>query len=102
MIKEKPQLVKGFTAATLKGWAYAAANPEEAARITVKYGVKLTYSHELAMMKESIPLLQPDKQPIGSMDPAVWSGMQTSLVKGGFMRKPIDLSKAYTTKFLAP
>jgi NitT/TauT family transport system substrate-binding protein len=102
MIKEKPQLVQGFTAATLKGWTYAAANPEEAAKITVKYGTKLTYEHELAMMKESLPLLQPDKRPIGSMDPAVWSAMQTSLVQGRFMKKPIDLSTAYTTRFLAP
>src|SRR5438105_725606 len=36
MIKEKPDLVKRFVAATLKGWNYAAANPEEAAQITVK------------------------------------------------------------------
>ena len=102
MVKEKPEVVKKFVAATLKGWAYAVAHPEEAAKITVQYGTKLTYTHELAMMKESIQLLQPDKQPIGSMNASVWSTMQESLLQGGFMKKPIELDKAYTTKFITP
>ena len=37
MLKEKPDLVKKFVAATLKGWNTAIAAPEEAAKITVKY-----------------------------------------------------------------
>ena len=51
-----------------KGWNAAMAAPEEAAKITVKYGDKLTYDHELAMMKASVPLLKPDDKPVGSMD----------------------------------
>ncbi len=65
MLKNKPNVVRNFVAATLKGWNAAIAAPEEAAKITVKYGDKLTYGHELAMMKASIPLLKPDGQPIG-------------------------------------
>ena len=62
MLKEKPELVKKFVAATLKGWNAAIAAPEEAAKITVKYGDKLTYDHELAMMKASVPLLTARQQ----------------------------------------
>ncbi len=62
MLKEKPDVVKKFVAATLKGWNAAIAAPEEAAKITVKYGDKLTYDHELAMMKASMPLLQARQQ----------------------------------------
>jgi len=102
MLNEKPEVVKNFVAATLKGWTYAAAHPEEAAKITVQYGTKLTYEHELAMMKESIPLLQPDSHPIGSMDPALWAAMQASLLQSGLMKKSVDLDKTFTTKFIAP
>jgi NitT/TauT family transport system substrate-binding protein len=102
MLQEHPDQVKRFVAATLKGWQDAVAHPDEAAQATVKQSAKLTYAHELAMMKESIPLLQPDTQPIGSMQPAAWAALQEQLIQGGFLKSPLDLSKAYTTKYLAP
>jgi len=102
MLSEKPDVVRRFVAATLKGWSYAVAHAEEAAELTVKSGAKLSYPHELAMMKESIGLLQPDSLPIGSMQAAQWTAMQDMLLKGGFLKTPIDLDRAYTTRFLAP
>ncbi len=102
MLKDKPEVVKHFVEATLKGWRYAVVHPEEAAQITVKSGDGLSYSHELAMMKESIPLLSPDKAPIGSMDLARWSALQDLLLKGGFIKQPLALEQAYTTRYLTP
>ena len=98
MLKEKPQLVKKFVAATLKGWDTAIAAPEEAAKITVKYGNKLTYDHELAMMKASVPLLQPDSKPFGYMDEAGWSSAQKLLLAAGFQKQSVDVAKAFTTQ----
>lgn len=100
VLREQPALVRRFVAATLKGWSDAVALPEDAARITVKAGNKLNYAHELAMMKESIGLLQPDKLPIGSMQPARWAALQEQLIQGGFLKAPLDLDKAYTTRFV--
>lgn len=102
MLKEKPEVVQRFVEATLKGWRHAVAHPEEAAQITVKSGNGLNYSHELAMMNESIPLLTPDKAPIGSMDPARWSALQDVLLKGGFLKRPLALEQAYTTRYTTP
>jgi NitT/TauT family transport system substrate-binding protein len=103
MLKEKPAVVRAFVAATMKGWADAIANPEEAARVTVKYGgSKLTYDHELAMMKASIPLLKPDGKPLGAMDEAGWSQVQNLLLSGKFLRAPVVIDKAYTTEFIVP
>ena len=34
MLKEQPELVKKFVAATVQGWTDAVADPEEAAQIT--------------------------------------------------------------------
>ena len=100
MLKEKPDVVRRFVTATLKGWTSAIAAPEEAAQITVKYGSKLTYGHELAMMKASLPLLQPDASPVGSMDAANWTAAQKLLVDAGFQKTPVDVSKAFTVDFL--
>jgi NitT/TauT family transport system substrate-binding protein len=100
MIKDKPDTVGKFVASTLKGWGSAIAAPEEAAKITVKFGDKLTYDHELAMMKASIPLLKPDSKPVGYMDEAAWVSAQDLLVGAGFQKARIDLSKAFTTTFM--
>lgn len=100
MIKEKPGVVRKFVAATLKGWNAAVADPKLAAKLSVKYGVKLNYAHELAQMKASIPLLKPDNKPIGTMDKAEWVSMQKLLLANGFEKKPVDVSKAFTTEFL--
>ncbi len=100
MLREKPDVVGKFVAATIKGWNAAIAAPEEAAKITVTHGDKLTYAHELAMMKASIPLLEPDAQPVGTMDAAGWTSAQKLLVSAGFQKQPVDVNKAFTTKFL--
>ena len=95
MLKEKPDVVRSFVGATLKGWNTAIAAPEEAANITVRYGDKLTYDHELAMMKASVPLLKPDDKPVGFMDVAGWSSAQKLLLSAGFQKDLVDVSNAF-------
>ena len=98
MLKDKPDVVHKFVTATLAGWNSAIAAPEEAARITLKYGDKLTYDHELAMMKASIPLLKPDAKPVGYMDEAGWSAAQKLLVGAGFQKEPVNVADAFSAK----
>ena len=95
MLKEKPDVVRNFVAATLKGWNTAIAAPEEAAKITLKYGDKLNYEHELAMVNASVPLLKPDSKPVGYMDQAGWSSAQQLLLDAGFQKGPVDIAKAF-------
>ncbi len=95
MLKERPDVVRSFVAATLKGWNTAIAAPEEAAKITIKYGDKLTYDHELAMMNASVPLLKPDGKPVGFMDADGWSSAQKLLLAAGFQKEPVDVAKAF-------
>ena len=98
MLKEKPDVAKKFVAATLKGWNTAIAEPEEAAKVTVKFGDKLTYDHELAMMQASVALLKPDDKAVGSMDEAGWSSAQELLLAAGFQKQPVDIAKVFTTQ----
>jgi NitT/TauT family transport system substrate-binding protein len=98
MLKEKPEVVGKFVAATLKGWDTALAAPEEAAKITVSSGDKLTYDHELAMMKASVALVKPDSKPVGWMDAAGWDSAQKLLLGAGFQKSPVNVVEAFSAK----
>jgi len=101
MLREKPDVVRKFVAATLKGWNDAIAHPDEAAKITVDVGgSKLSYEHELAMMKASLPLLTGEGGGLGAMDEAHWRSMQALLVEGKFLKGPVDLTQAFTVNYL--
>jgi ABC-type nitrate/sulfonate/bicarbonate transport system substrate-binding protein len=95
MLKSKPDVVRKFVAATLKGWNAAIAAPEEAAKITLKNGDKLTYEHELAMVKASVPLLKPDAKAVGFMDAVGWTSAQKLLIDAGFQKQPVDIAMAF-------
>jgi len=100
MLKEKPDVVKKFVAATIRGWADAVAEPEAAARTTVKFGNKLEYAHELAMMKASVPLIKSGKDPIGVSQPSEWETLQKMLIDADFQKTKVDVSKAFTNAVL--
>jgi NitT/TauT family transport system substrate-binding protein len=100
MIADHPETVRKFVTATIKGWEAAVAAPEEAARVTLKYGDKLTLPHELAMMQATSPLLTPEGKPIGWMDAAAWSATQKLLVEAEFQKQPVEVAKAFTMQFL--
>jgi len=96
MLKEKPETVRKFVAATVHGWADAVSDPEAAAHVTVKFGNKLEYGHELAMMKASVPLIKSGKDAIGVSRQSDWEDLQKMLIDAGFQKTAVDVSKAYT------
>jgi ABC-type nitrate/sulfonate/bicarbonate transport system substrate-binding protein len=100
MIRDKPDLVERFVAATIEGWDYAVAHQDEAVRFTLKQSDKLKTDHEAAMMKASVPHLKPDEKPIGSMEKAKWEEIQALLLDAGFTKKPVNIDSAFTTRFL--
>ena len=72
---ENPETVKAFLYASLKGWEYAVANPEEAAEIVYKYGSSVSPEHQAYMAKEVAKLVNTDMSgatvtEIGKMDDA--------------------------------
>jgi len=96
LLAEKPDLVRKFVAATIHGWSDAVNEPEAAAHITVKFGNKLEYAHELAMMKASIVLIKAGKDAIGVSKQSEWEGIQKMLIDAAFQKTAVDVSKAYT------
>jgi len=61
-----------FLKAVVKGWIYAAENPEAAAETTVAAGSGWGPSHELWMVNETNKLIWPAANGIGVIDEAAW------------------------------
>ncbi len=55
-----PNTVKAFIYASMKGWEYACANPEEAAEIVYKYGSSVSSEHQAYMAGEVKKLVETD------------------------------------------
>ena len=58
--KKNPNTVKAFLYASMKGWAYAVENPEEAAQIVFDAGSSVSSDHQLYMAKEVAKLVTTD------------------------------------------
>ncbi len=61
-----------FLKAVVKGWIYAAENPEQASEITIAAGSGWGPSHELWMVNETNKLIWPSPNGIGVIDEAAW------------------------------
>ncbi len=70
---ENPNTVAAFLYASLKGWEYAVANPDEAAEICYEYGSSVSPDHQKYMATEVAKLVNTDMSGnsvsvIGNMD----------------------------------
>lgn len=84
-----PNTVKAFLYASMKGWAYACENPEEAAEIVYKYGSSVSADHQAYMADEVKKLVETDMNgntvtDLGNMDEDA-------------MQQTLDLAKQYIT-----
>ncbi|MEA5083922.1 MAG: ABC transporter substrate-binding protein [Lachnospiraceae bacterium] len=82
-----PTTVKAFLYASIKGWDYAAKNPEEAAQICFEYGSSVSEDHQKYMASEVKKLVETDMSgkpvsSLGNMDETA-------------MNQTLDLAKQY-------
>jgi NitT/TauT family transport system substrate-binding protein len=73
-----------FVKATMKGWAYAVENPEEAAGIVLDNDASgaQTEAHQLRMMQEVAKLISTEEGNIGKLDPAAYERTVSVLMAG--------------------
>lgn len=103
MIKENPQIVQNFISATIKGYEYALANPEEGVQATLKLesGLgQLSEEHQRRTMAVQTPLIFSGKTPIGWMEDEIWEQGTQILLDQRILQGPVDFSEAYTNQFL--
>lgn len=73
-LSEYPQRVKAFREASLRGWAYALAHPEEAIDVILAHYSKLkTRDHLRFEAAATRKLMVPELLEIGHMNPARWT-----------------------------
>lgn len=95
-----------FLTATLKGWAYARDNPQEAADIVTAAGSTLGTSHQLWMANEVNKLIWPSTTGgIGLVDPAAWDktvelAMSTKNETGSTIITEAPPESAYTSEYV--
>ena len=85
--KENPNTVKAFIYASMKGWEYACAHPDEAAQIVFKNGSSVSADHQAYMASEVKKLVETDTTgaavtQYGNMDEKA-------------MQQTLDLAKKY-------
>lgn len=101
LIKQNPDLVRRFVRASLKGWNWAVAYPNEAAVLALRYDPKLVASHEIKMMQMSLPFIYTSQTSIGGMDSGTWKNMEEILSPhSGSIGAPAPLENIFTTEFL--
>jgi len=72
-LQEHPKIVAAFREATLRGWEYAMAHPEEMADLIIaRFGNRKSKAQLLFEYEQMIPLLRPDFVAIGYMYPGRW------------------------------
>jgi NitT/TauT family transport system substrate-binding protein len=70
--EEYAETTVAFLKAVIKGWLFAAENPEQASEITIAAGSGWGPSHELWMVNETNKLIWPSPNGIGVIDEAAW------------------------------
>lgn len=99
-LKNKPETVKKFLAATEKGYGYAIQNPKESAAILKKYAP----DYPLEMLEVSQTYLagkySEDAKRWGEMKDEVWDRYTDFMVEYGVIDKAIPASGCYTNEFL--
>jgi len=100
MIKEKPDIVRRFMKATYKGYMYAIDHPEEAARILLKYAPELDEKIVIESQKYLSKEYKADSPKWGYQKKEVWERYAKWLHSMDFLKKMIDVEKAFTNEFL--
>ena len=98
------QTVK-FIKASIKGWIYAAGNPDQTAAIVADAGSTLPAGHQLWMTNEVSKLIFPSKNGVGLIDEAAWANtvdiaLHTKNETGGTIITAEPPATAYSNEYV--
>lgn len=101
VLKNEPELVRGMARALAKGVTDAAADPEEAYNISLKFVENLAEQDkdiQMQVLKTSIEFWKTDSP--GESNPQAWQNMNELLTRMKLIPEAQDVSKAFTNEFL--
>ncbi|MFJ8433992.1 ABC transporter substrate-binding protein [Kitasatospora sp. NPDC094019] len=103
-LKNRSADLKAFLAATFKGVQYTVDHPDQAVDLSKKFVPGLDDSKKqadaLAVLKETVPLLQSSGAKPGYNDPAVWDRMEEFMRSHSLLTKPVTVKEAFDNSLL--
>ncbi len=102
LLKNDPETAKAFMAALSKGYQDAAADPEGAAEILIKYAPELKDSTDLVVASQKYLAKEyiSDAARWGEFDPQRWSGFFNWLNENKLLEREVDPNAGFTNDFL--
>ncbi len=99
-LRDKPDLVRRFMAATARGYAYAIAHPEESAEILLRASPETKPELIRSSQAWLSPRYQADADSWGVQKPEIWQAFADFMFENGLIAKPIEPQKAFVNDFL--
>ncbi len=102
--REKPELVRGFLKASIRGWKEALAEPKAAVDTVMGIAPTLDRAHQEFQLVEAGKLMTAGaaaQQGLFWIDEAAVKSAHDFLLKYEVIKKPVDLAAAYDRSFLA-
>lgn len=100
IIKDNPEKVKKFLSATQKGYEDAIKNPEETAKILLKYAPEINPTLATESQKYLAKQYVADAPRWGVMKAEVWDNYAKFLKDKGLIKKELKSEDAFTNEFL--
>jgi ABC-type nitrate/sulfonate/bicarbonate transport system substrate-binding protein len=102
-IEQNPNTVRAFVHASLRGWEWAVANPDEAVELIAEYNPDLDTGHLAYEAQETIPLVTygAGERCIGWNDRAAWEAEEQLLLDLGILEEPVPFEQAANNTFVA-
>lgn len=102
-IAERPEEVRAFRTASLRGWEYAMAHPAElAALIHERYAPNRSVADLLAEAERMEPLLLPKYVEPGHMNPGRWRHIADTFAKVGLLPPSVSLEGFIYDPYVSP
>ncbi len=99
-IREKPDLVRRFLAATARGYEFAVAHPDEAADILVKSVPEMDLKLAHASQRWLSPRYKEGAQKWGEQKGTVWQRFADWLYENKLANRKLNTGTAFTNEFL--
>lgn len=100
LLSEDPELARRFLRATSKGYEFAIANPEEAAKDLLKAVPELDEELVVASQKYLAKEYKADAARWGEMKEEIWETYAGWMFERGLLERELDSNKAFTNEFL--